>query len=419
MYRMFSGGTGTIQLKNRGKNKQRKSVYKKDLLYSVRICMIYCILEKRLLKSIGECVIITAATKFWLITEKPAKDRIRGTVMPNIDYLVKRIAGMNYRAMLDTARKVHERSGKNTVAALADIMYCGFKYQAGYMDYLVFEFYNLSAGQRKTYITRGKNNYYVKLLNPQENWHLLEDKIEFLKRFDGFHGRAWIDLRETDRDTFEKFCREHPKLVAKPLDGTCGRGIEFIELSDDSKIVGLYDMLLEGKQYLVEEFIVQHPDIGRIYPLSVNTLRLVTIRNGDTVHLVFSSMRIGNGKRVDNLNSGGMAVLVDMKTGKISTPGADKEGKAYFQHPMTGVDLVGVQIPYYQEAVELVRRAALRIPELGYIAWDVAVTEKGPIIIEANHFPGHDIYQFQVHLASDKLGLIPRFDRAVKGLSPR
>ena len=38
-------------------------------------------------------------------------------------------------------------------------------------------------------------------------------------------------------------------------------------------------------------------------------------------------MRIGNGKRVDNLNSGGMAVIVDMQTGKISTPGADKDGK--------------------------------------------------------------------------------------------
>ena len=113
-------------------------------------------------------------------------------------------------------------------------------------------------------------------------------------------------------------------------------------------------MLREGKQYLVEEFIVQHPDISRIYPLSVNTLRLVTISRGGKVRLVFSSMRIGNGKRVDNLNSGGMAVLVDEETGKICTPGADKDGKAYFQHPMTGVDLIGCEIPMYREAVDLV-----------------------------------------------------------------
>ena len=323
---------------------------------------------------------------------------------------------MDYGAMIRTAKTVHERSGKNTVAALADICWCGFRYQAGYMDYLVFEFYRLNAAQRATYITRGKNNSYVRLLNPRENWHLLEDKIEFLKRFDGYHGREWIDLREVDETTFKAFCERFPKIVAKIVDGTCGRGIEFFETSDRSKLIGLYDMLKAGQQYLVEEYIFQHPDISRIYPLSVNTLRLVTIKNGDQVHLVFSCMRIGNGKNVDNLNSGGMAVLVDMETGKICTPGADKEGRVYFQHPITNVDLVGSQIPLYHEAVDLVKRAHLKIPELGYIGWDVAITADRPVMIEANHFPGHDIYQFQAHLGPDRIGMVPRFDKAIKGL---
>ena len=176
-------------------------------------------------------------------------------------------------------------------------------------------------------------------------------------------------------------------MVAKPLDGTCGRGVEFIEQSEKSEIVGLYEMLMQGGQYLVEAFIVQHPLVSHIYPLSVNTLRLVTIKNHDTVHLVF-----------------------------FCTPGADKDGKAYYTHPLTGVALVGAKIPFCKESAELVKQAAMRIPELGYIAWDVALTEKGPIIIEANHFPGHDIYQFQVHLGADKIGLAPRFDKAVEGI---
>ena len=83
---------------------------------------------------------------------------------------------------------------------------------------------------------------------------------------------------------------------------------------------------------------------------------------------------------------------------------------------MTGVDLIGARIPMYHEAVDLVKQAALHIPELGYIGWDVAVTAERPVMIEANHFPGHDIYQFQVHLGPDKLGLVPRFDAAVEGL---
>lgn len=336
--------------------------------------------------------------------------------MANLSYIIKRIAGMDYKAMLDTAKKVHERTGKNTMATMLDIVKCGFRYQAGYMDYLVFEMYSLTAQQRKTYITRGKNNYYVKLLNPQEHWHILEDKVEFLKRFDGYHGREWLDLRSTTEQEFDVFCKKHKQFVAKPLDGTCGRGVEFIEVSEHSTISNLYDMLKKGKQYLVEEYIIQHPDISKIYPLSVNTLRLVTIRNQDKVHLVFSSMRIGNGLKVDNLNSGGMAVIIDMKTGEICSPGADKDGKAYFHHPITEIPLVGQKIPLYHESVELVKKAALEFREIGYVGWDVAVTENGPVIIEANHFPGHDIYQFQVHLGEDKIGLAPRFDKAIKGL---
>lgn len=337
--------------------------------------------------------------------------------MPKLQYVLRRMKEMDYKKMVDTAKTIHQRCGKNALFLLADMAWCGFRYQAGYMDYLVFEFYTLNGAQRRTYITRGQSNRFVRLLNPRENWHLLEDKVEFLKRFDGFHGRDWIDLRECSQEDFEAFLEKHPKIIVKPLEGTCGRGIEFFEVSENSRIAGLYDMLRANGQYLAEAVIIQHPDIAKIYPLSVNTLRLVTIRNHDTVHIVFSSMRIGNGLRVDNLNSGGMAVIVD-ENGIISTPGADKAGKAYYQHPYTGVTLVGCKIPLYQEAVEMVKKAAMKIPELGYIAWDVAITETSPLLIEANHFPGHDIYQFQVHLGPDKTGLLPRFEKAIAGLEP-
>ena len=76
--------------------------------------------------------------------------------MPNLKYVAKRIAGMNFGAMLDTARTVKERTGRGVLPTLVDMAACGFKYQAGYMDYLVFEFYHLTADQRKTYIARQK-----------------------------------------------------------------------------------------------------------------------------------------------------------------------------------------------------------------------------------------------------------------------
>ena len=38
---------------------------------------------------------------------------------------------------------------------------CAVKYGAGYMDYDLFEMYNLTPEQRDTYLTRGRNNALV------------------------------------------------------------------------------------------------------------------------------------------------------------------------------------------------------------------------------------------------------------------
>ena len=327
-----------------------------------------------------------------------------------IGYLIKRIAEMDKKAVWQTAKKVHERSRKPTLLAFADIVRCGFKYGAGYMDYLVFEFERLNAAQRATYITRGVNNGYVRRLNPKEGWSLLEDKCEFLRRIGDLAGRDWLDLRDCTDEQFADFCQKHTKFVVKPIDATCGKGVEFPEAVADP--AAFRQTCLQNGQVLAEEYVVQHPAIARIYPGSVNTVRLCTIRVKAPAQVVFSSLRIGNGRSVDNLNAGGMAVIVG-EDGRISTVGADKDGKAYEAHPMTGVTLKGCEIPFYKEAVELVVRAAEHFPQTGYIAWDVAIAEKGPLLIEANHFPGHDIYQFRVHLGEDRVGLKPRFDKAM------
>ena len=40
--------------------------------------------------------------------------------------------------------EVHKITGKNSVGILADVVKCGLKYGAGFNDYLLCEFYNLT-----------------------------------------------------------------------------------------------------------------------------------------------------------------------------------------------------------------------------------------------------------------------------------
>lgn len=51
-------------------------------------------------------------------------------------------------------------------------------------------------------------------------------------------------------------------------------------------------------------------------------------------------------------------------------------------------------------------------PQVRYVAWDVAITENGPIFIEGNSFPSHAIPQFAAHFP-DGIGILPRFEEFI------
>ncbi|MBR2667627.1 MAG: hypothetical protein IKD96_05680 [Oscillospiraceae bacterium] len=334
--------------------------------------------------------------------------------MGKLSYLSRRVRNMSFGRMWETAGKIHEKYGKNRLVTFLDMGVCGLKYSAGYMDYYVCEFCKLSGAQRATYITRGVNNAYVQRLNSQECWDTFNNKVEFARTFGPYMGRGLLYLPDTDKTGFAEFLRGKDKLVVKPIDATCGVGFALLTGEDLKDPDALYDRLMASGQTLAEEFIVQHPEMSRLYPDSVNTLRIVTITVNNHPRIVFSSLRVGNGKQVDNLNAGGLALVLDRETGLITKPAVDKENRVFTAHPITGTNFIGFTPPFYQEAVALVKRAALVEPRMGYVGWDVAITERGPILIEANQFPGHDIYQFQPHLEADRCGLRPVFDKALR-----
>lgn len=42
----------------------------------------------------------------------------------------------------------------------------------------------------------------------------------------------------------------------------------------------MYRHVMENRQLMVEEYVVQHPKMMELYPYAVNTLRLVTVHAG-------------------------------------------------------------------------------------------------------------------------------------------
>ena len=85
--------------------------------------------------------------------------------MPNIAYLVKRVNNMSFKSMLERISIVKTKTNKPKFLILCDMIWCGLRYGAGYVDYDVIGFYKLNHIQRKTILTRGINNKFVKELN--------------------------------------------------------------------------------------------------------------------------------------------------------------------------------------------------------------------------------------------------------------
>ena len=68
---------------------------------------------------------------------------------------------MNYGGFFKMVDKVHKKTGKNRIFLFFDMVHCGLKYQAGYVDYDLFEMYHMNARERATVITRGINNSLI------------------------------------------------------------------------------------------------------------------------------------------------------------------------------------------------------------------------------------------------------------------
>ena len=179
-------------------------------------------------------------------------------------------------------------------------------------------------------------------------------------------------------------CEEN--LFVKEAGSCCARGVKKIR---SGKWDLTEDYFRNGK-YIVQKEISNCDDINKMQPNSVNTLRLVTVmsKKAGVVELLSpGGLRVGGGADVDNWAAGGLFVGLDAE-GKLQKYGYYKPGKhvpcKVENQPQTEYVFEGRPVPFYSEAVDLVKKAHSLVPELAGIGWDVALTSHGPSIIEGN-----------------------------------
>ena len=334
--------------------------------------------------------------------------------MSRMQYFWHRLVRMDWKAMWKTTGILKKRSGKGRLWLMCDMLKCATKYNAGYIDYKIAQMYKLNDEQRKTVITRGISNEIVRRMNPKEYWHFFDDKAQFNELFKEWIPRKWLLIGDdTDPEALFALCRNNTQLIGKPLEGSSGQGIQKYTVDDckDGPEVFLKKLNDDGIGIL-EEIVIQHPKMASLCPTSVNTCRIATLMGDKQQGIVYAFLRIGNGKVMDNVDCGGMAARIDLDSGKLLTVGADKQGNTFIKHPMTNTSIIGFTIPFWEEAKAMCLKAAKKVPEMRFIAWDVAITENGPTFIEGNSFPSHAIPQFAAHYP-DGIGILPEFRKFI------
>jgi len=269
------------------------------------------------------------------------------------------------------------------------------------------------------------NQIYRRALHRGKQWHLLDDKW-VTERFLGslnfpvpkthgvFHPRfGWTAdgqwLRTPEQLTTLLRSVGAVPLILKPRGGRMGNHIlaiepvispEEVQIRDAKGLWSVQTFLnrlpadafndFDGEYHgwLIQDRVRQHPDLNQLNPDSLNTIRLISFLTLDgDCEIHYGLIRIGRkGSIVDNWTQGGLSVVLDLDTGTLGSAIIKPKATAerIHHHPDSGFQFDGFQIPLWSKVTDLIKQAATTVSGVRSVGWDIALSEDGPLIIEAN-----------------------------------
>lgn len=215
-------------------------------------------------------------------------------------------------------------------------------------------------------------------------------------RFDG----GPVDEREILRSLKKK-----KKLFIKPIALGKGNGVHLLKFEEDNIYIdeNMYSsetfikFLHTNQDYIICEYMQQHSYAASLYNKTVNTIRLITIRDIETheFKIYFAIQRIGRKETipVDNGSKGGLVSKINLETGILSEARCLYDLKEYLVHPDSGNKIRDIKIPEWKKVKTEILKVCRKLPYMDFIAWDILIMEEGFCVIEANTSSGVNILQ--------------------------
>lgn len=245
---------------------------------------------------------------------------------------------------------------------------------------------------------------------------LLQDKFvfgQYLKTL-GFNTPQNIALLDKNRITWlhDRTIESLEKLLdqdgldvfIKEILGGCAEGVYPVKIQGGKFLLKDQPITIEDfrkkilGRCIVQQRIDQHPKMNELYSRSINTIRIVTALTNQTPTPLCGLFRAGvKNSAFDNWAAGGITVGIDMETGRLGKYGILRPefGRKVDKHPDTGIRFENFEIPFFKDALEKTLHLHRFFYGVHSIGWDIAITENGPVFIEANN--RWDMPMLQVH----------------------
>ena len=307
--------------------------------------------------------------------------------------MFEKVKEINHVKLNQLAKDIGERNNKSATYVKIDMFRNFIKYGIGYTDYLKGDYINLTKEEKETYVTTKSFYKILKYLNHPMYTVCMHDKLLFNKIYYDFINRNFIDLRVSTVDDLKNFVKNKKHVFAKPPHDFGGHGIQKIAIKGIDDYNKLFKELRKKEINLVEEEIIQHEAVSKLNPYAVNPLRIVTLLDKNCKpHILATALRI-------NMDDSAVVGCTDVymrinENGEVCSRVVDDVANTYEEHPLTKYKFKDAKIPYIKEALDMCKKAALKVPEVRYVGWDVAITPNGPVIMEGNEYPSYGLVQY-------------------------
>jgi len=318
-----------------------------------------------------------------------------------IVYFIYLLKITNFKWLFDSISYSAKQKKVSRFNILTDMLITFYRFNIDFVDYFQQDYYEKKAHEIATYADMFFMYQFQKKLNHKKDRKFFKNKTLFYDKFKNFICHENFLISEGNIKLFKIWLTTHKPtaIITKAHHGQAGGGIEKRNVHykkgewffDNLNLEAFFSKCLNQDQKLIENYIQQHDLLKALHPSSLNTIRISTvINNNGQIDLIGAALRMGTDSSfLDNFSKDGVAALIEIKSGKVLGPVCFKNLEKHppasaTLHPTTSIPVVGLEIPFWKEVCEMVKKSAMVVSTVRTVGWDIVITENGPFLLEGN-----------------------------------